>query len=65
MNSSNELIQRPRNKQFKAEPKELLDEIRLKIEMVGIPTSGEPAVEGGGISDFDITVGSDFHRGFF
>jgi hypothetical protein len=25
MNSSNELIQRPRNKQFKAEPKDLLD----------------------------------------
>ncbi|CAM6096939.1 unnamed protein product [Calypogeia fissa] len=31
--------------------------------MVGIP-SRKPAVEGGGISDFDIIVGSDFHRGF-
>lgn len=31
--------------------------------MVGIP-SRKPAVEGGGIYDFDIIVGSDFHRGF-
>lgn len=31
--------------------------------MVGIP--GRKPVEGGGIFDFDITVGSDFHRGFF
>nr|YP_009863179.1 hypothetical protein [Anthoceros agrestis]QKD76635.1 hypothetical protein [Anthoceros agrestis] len=65
MNSANELIQRPRYKQSKAELKYFPDGIFSVKNGNGWHPEREACYGKGDISDFDITVGSDFHRGRF